>query len=128
MRGVLLPGSADDPRVGQADAAAVLAAHVATVGPLPEASRQRTARLILNTVGAEVAAHDAGGLPGIRRPIQSWGGRPDATVIGTGWRADPALAALLGKVRIVREDALTQLDQVDDMRQVARLVPPDEKK
>ena len=48
------------------DAAVVLASHVAT-GTVPEASRRAAARLVLDTIGAAIAAHDAAGLPGIRR-------------------------------------------------------------
>jgi MmgE/PrpD N-terminal domain len=80
------------------DAAAVLASHVAAASTLPEASRRAAARLALDTIGAAIAAHDAAGLPGIRRVIQGWGGRPDATVIGTGARV-PAHNAGRGRCR-----------------------------
>jgi hypothetical protein len=57
------------------DAAAVLASHAAT-GTVPEPSRRAAARLALDTIGAAIAAHDAAGLPGIRRVIEGWEAGP----------------------------------------------------
>ncbi|HEX4399028.1 MAG TPA: MmgE/PrpD family protein, partial [Trebonia sp.] len=93
------------------DAAAVLAGHVAT-GTVPEASRHAAARLALDTIGAAIAAHDAAGLPGIRRVIEGWGGRPDATVIGTGARVPAHNAALVNS-------ALARAMELDDVHEQA---------
>ena len=51
-------------------------------GPCWNQSREQTARLILDTLGAAVAAHSAAGISGIRGVIEGWGGRSDATFIG----------------------------------------------
>jgi 2-methylcitrate dehydratase PrpD len=76
------------------DAGAVIVEHVAaaTTGLLPQASRERTARLTLDAIGAAVAAHSAAGLPAIRAVVEGWGGRPDATVKGIA--AQSAVLAL----------------------------------
>jgi MmgE/PrpD N-terminal domain len=72
-----IPAGNDLP-AGHGDAAAVLASHVAT-----------------------------GTLPGIRQVIEGWGGRPDATVIGTGARVPAHNAALVNSalVRAMELDA-----------------------
>ena len=97
---------------GDGDAAAVLAGHVAATRTLPEASRRAAARLALDTIGAAIAAHDAAGLPGIRRVIEGWGGRPDATVIGTGARVPAHNAALVNS-------ALARAMELDDVHEQA---------
>jgi len=93
------------------DAAAVLASHVAT-GTVPEPSRRAAARLALDTIGVAIAAHDAAGLPGIRHVIEGWGGRPDATVIGTGTRVPAHNAALVNS-------ALARAMELDDVHEQA---------
>lgn len=97
-----------------ADAGVVLADHVlsAAAGNLPEASRKRTAEVILDAIGAAVAAHEAPGLPGIRDVIAGWGGRPDATVIGTAARVPAHHAALVNS-------ALTRAMELDDVHEKA---------
>ncbi len=96
------------------DAGLILADHVlaARAGSLPEASRKRTVELILDAVGAAVAAHEAPGLPAIRDVITSWGGRPDATVIGTPVRVPAHHAALVNS-------ALTRAMELDDVHEKA---------
>ena len=96
------------------DAGAVLVDHVSAAGarPLPEASREQTARLALDAIGAAVAAHSAAGMPGIRGVIESWGGRPDATVIGTRARVPAHNAALINS-------ALTRAMELDDVHEKA---------
>jgi 2-methylcitrate dehydratase PrpD len=96
------------------DAGAVLADHVAAAGtrPLPEPSREQTARLILDTLGAAVAAHSAAGIPGIRGVIEGWGGRSDATVIGTRARVPAHNAALVNS-------ALARAMELDDVHEKA---------
>ena len=81
-------------------------------GTVPEASRRAAARLALDTIGAAIAAHDAAGLPGIRRVIEGWGGRPDATVIGTGARVPAHNAALVNS-------ALARAMELDDVHEQA---------
>lgn len=98
----------------QADAGVLLVEHVlaAGAGSIPEASRARTAELVLDTIGAAVAAHDAAGLSGIRGVIAGWGGRPDATVIGTGDRVPAPNAALVNSV-------LARAMELDDVHERA---------
>jgi len=112
ITGEATPGSAASVPAGGGDAAAVLAAHVAAARTLPEASRRVAARLTLDTIGAAIAAHDAAGLPGIRRVIEGWGGRPDATVIGTGARVPAHNAALVNS-------ALARAMELDDVHEQA---------
>ena len=112
ITGEATPGSAASGPAGGGDAAAVLAAHVAAARTLPEASRRAAARLALDTIGAAIAAHDAAGLPGIRRVIEGWGGRPDATVIGTGARVPAHNAALVNS-------ALARAMELDDVHEQA---------
>jgi len=106
----LPPGTGE----AHADPGVILADHVlaARACPLPEASRKRTAELILDAVGAAVAAHEAPGLPAIRDVITSWGGRPDATVIGTPARVPAHHAALVNS-------ALTRAMELDDVHEKA---------
>jgi 2-methylcitrate dehydratase PrpD len=96
------------------DAGMILADHMlaAQAGSLPEASRKRTAELVLDAIGAAVAAHEAPGLPAIRDVITSWGGRPDATVIGTPARVPAHHAALVNS-------ALTRAMELDDVHEKA---------
>ena len=72
----------------------------------------RAARLALDTIGAAIAAHNAAGLPGIRRVIQGWGGRPDATVIGNRGRVPAHNAALVNS-------ALARAMELDDVHEQA---------
>jgi 2-methylcitrate dehydratase PrpD len=106
------------------DGGAVLADHVAAAGtrPLPEPSREHTARLLLDTVGAAVAAHSAAGPPGIRGVIESWGGRPDATVIGTDARV-PARNAALVNSALARALELDDVHEKAPVRATATTVP-----
>ena len=96
------------------DAGAVLVDHVAAASArsLPEPSREQTARLTLDTIGAAIAAHSAAGMPGIREVIESWGGRPDATVIGTRARVPAHNAALVNS-------ALARAMELDDVHEKA---------
>jgi 2-methylcitrate dehydratase PrpD len=112
ITGEATPGRAASVPAGGGDAAAVLAGHVAAARTLPEASRRAAARLALDTIGAAIAAHDAAGLPGIRRVIEGWGGRPDATVIGTGARVPAHNAALVNS-------ALARAMELDDVHEQA---------
>jgi 2-methylcitrate dehydratase PrpD len=98
----------------QADAGAVLVDHLIETGAgrIPEASRRRTAELVLDTIGAAVAAHDAAGLPAIRSVVSGWGGRGDATVIGTGDKVPAHHAALVNS-------ALARAMELDDVHERA---------
>jgi 2-methylcitrate dehydratase PrpD len=98
----------------QEDAGVVLVDHMiaARAGAVPEVSRRRTAELVLDMIGAAVAAHDAAGLPAIRAVITGWGGRADATVIGTGEKVPAHHAALVNS-------ALARAMELDDVHEQA---------
>jgi 2-methylcitrate dehydratase PrpD len=98
----------------QVDAGVILVDHVAGAArtALPGMSRERTGRLVLDTIGAAIAAHDAGGLAGIRAVVEGWGGCPDATVIGTGTRVPAHNAALVNS-------ALARAMELDDVHEQA---------
>jgi 2-methylcitrate dehydratase PrpD len=51
---------------------------------LPAQTIERSKLVILDTLGAALAALDAEGCPGLRELVRGWGGAPQATLIGYG--------------------------------------------
>lgn len=82
---------------GARDAGVVLADHMLcfpTRG-LPPATTTRTTLLLLDTLGAAIAAVDADGVVQLREIVRRWGGTPEAGVIATGERTTASQAALV---------------------------------
>jgi 2-methylcitrate dehydratase PrpD len=79
------------------DAGVVLADHVRCfpTGGLPAATATRATLLVLDTLGAAIAAVDADGVVQLREVVRRAGGTPEAGVIGTGERTTAAQAALV---------------------------------
>lgn len=79
------------------DAAEALIRHVvglrATEVPAPTLRRAKL--LVLDTLGAALAAVDADGVRQVRDVVRRWGGAPEAVLIGTEDRAPAPLAALV---------------------------------
>lgn len=73
---------------------AELAEHVARVG-LPKALRDDVARRYMDLLGNCLGAADQSPARAVTALVQEWGGRPQATAIGTGSRVPAAAAALV---------------------------------
>jgi len=82
---------------GHVDAGVVLTDHVLNfpTGRLPPATTTRAALLVLDTLGAAIAAVDADGVVQLREVVRRAGGTPEAGIIATGERTTAAQAALV---------------------------------
>jgi 2-methylcitrate dehydratase PrpD len=79
------------------DAGVVLADHVLgfPTGGLPPPTTTRATLLVLDTLGAAIAAVDADGVTQLREVVRRAGGTPEAGVIASGERTTAAQAALV---------------------------------
>jgi 2-methylcitrate dehydratase PrpD len=79
------------------DAGVVLADHVLAfpTGRLPAGTTTRTTLLVLDTLGAAIAAVEADGVTQLRELVRRAGGTPEAGIIATGERTTAAQAALV---------------------------------
>jgi 2-methylcitrate dehydratase PrpD len=75
----------------------VLADHVLAfpTGGLPPSTSRRATLLVLDTLGAAIAAVDADGVVQLREVVRRAGGTPEAGVFATGERTTAAQAALV---------------------------------
>jgi 2-methylcitrate dehydratase PrpD len=107
-----------------ADAGELLVDHLLAARDtgLPEPSRGRSAELIVDVLGAALAAHDAAGMPGVRAVVTGWGGRPEATIIGTRHRV-PAPSAVLVNAALARALELDDVHERALVHASATIVP-----
>jgi 2-methylcitrate dehydratase PrpD len=79
---------------------------------LPAATRARTKLLVLDTVGAALAAIGADGVSALEGLMRRWGGAPEAGVLGYGTRGPAHQAALVNA-------ALARALELDDVHETA---------
>jgi 2-methylcitrate dehydratase PrpD len=79
------------------DAGVVIADHVLSfaTGELPPATTTRTKLLVLDTLGAAIAAVEVDGVVQLRDVVRRAGGTPEAGIIATGERTSATQAALV---------------------------------
>jgi 2-methylcitrate dehydratase PrpD len=99
------------------DAAVVGYAADLRFADLPPATRTRTKLLILDTVGAALAAVGADGVAALEGLVRRWGGTPEAGVLGYGTQG-PAHHAALVNAALARA---LELDDLPDAGEIVRL-------
>lgn len=102
----------------------VLVDHVMSfpVGGVPAATAARTRLLVLDTVGAALAAVDADGVTQLRSVVNDWGGVPEAGIIGTGERTSAPHAAMVNAT-MARALELDDVHEVGLTHATATIVP-----
>ena len=106
------------------DAGVVLADHVREfpTGGLPAGTARRAAFLVLDTVGAAVAAVEADGVVQIRNVVRRSGATPEAGVWVTGERTNAAQAALVNAT-MARALELDDVHELGLTHATATMVP-----